>query len=133
MRNGLAGPVDPGRQQSSSPTALHSLLTTSISSSAETTWWRGRPPPALDITNEELVRFLHLHAVWLAEAKLALSPDIPEILDLKAAKYPLKQEVTEVINRPSLVTAARAPMKRVLDQILALNGRQETRLDGRRG
>jgi hypothetical protein len=30
---------------------------------------------------EELVRS-HLHAVWLAEAKLALSPDIPEILDL---------------------------------------------------
>jgi len=75
-------------------------------------------PPALDITNEELVRS-HLHAVWLAEAKLALSPDIPEILDLKEAKYPLKQEVIDVINRPSLVTAARAPMKRVLDQILA--------------
>lgn len=36
-------------------------------------------PPALDITNEELVRS-HLHAVWLAEAKVALSPDIPEIL-----------------------------------------------------
>ena len=75
-------------------------------------------PPALDITNEELVRS-HLHAVWLAEAKLALSPDIPEILDLKQAKYPLKQEVIDVVNRPSLVTAARAPMKRVLDQILA--------------
>lgn len=75
-------------------------------------------PPALDITNEELVRS-HLHAVWLAEAKLALSPDIPEILDLKEAKYPLKQEVVEVINRPGLVTAARAPMKQMLDQILA--------------
>lgn len=81
-------------------------------------------PPALDITNEELVRS-HLHAVWLAEAKLALSPDIPEILDLKQAKYPLKQEVIEAINRPGLVTAARAPMKRVLDQILAsMDGRK---------
>lgn len=75
-------------------------------------------PPALDITNEELVRS-HLHAVWLAEAKLALSPDIPEILDLKEANYRLKQDVIEVINKPSLVTTARAPMKRVLDQILA--------------
>lgn len=83
-------------------------------------------PPALDITNEELVRS-HLHAVWLAEAKLALSPDIPEILNLKEAKYPLKQEVIEVINRPSLVTAARAPMKRVLDQILAsMDGKKPT-------
>ncbi|MDP2355079.1 MAG: DEAD/DEAH box helicase [Beijerinckiaceae bacterium] len=75
-------------------------------------------PPALDITNEELVRS-HLHAVWLAEAKLALSPDIPEILDLTQAKYPLEQEVLDVISRPGLVTAACAPMKRVLDQILA--------------
>lgn len=75
-------------------------------------------PPELDITNKELVRS-HLHAVWLAEAKLELSPDIPEILDLNEAKYPLKQEVIEVINRPGLATAARAPMKRILDQILA--------------
>lgn len=75
-------------------------------------------PPALDITNEELVRS-HLHAVWLAEAKLALSPDIPEILDLKQAKYPLKQNVLDVISRRSLLTVACAPMKRVLDQILA--------------
>ncbi len=75
-------------------------------------------PPALDITNEELVRS-HLHAVWLAEAKLALSPDIAEILDLTRPNYPLRQEVIEVIYRSSLETAARAPMKRVLDQILA--------------
>lgn len=75
-------------------------------------------PPALDITNEELVRS-HLHAIWLAEAKVALSPDIPEILDLKQPDYPLKQEIYEVITRPALVTTARSPMKRVLDQILA--------------
>lgn len=74
--------------------------------------------PALDITNEELVRS-HLHAVWLAEAKLALSPDIPEILDLKQPDYPLKQEIHDVVNRPELVSAAHSPMKRVLDQILA--------------
>jgi Lhr-like helicase len=75
-------------------------------------------PPALDITNEELVRS-HLHAVWLAEAKLALSPDIPEILDLTRDKYPLKRELLDVIRKPSLMTACRAPMKQVLDQILA--------------
>ncbi|MES0175391.1 DEAD/DEAH box helicase [Mesorhizobium sp. M0006] len=75
-------------------------------------------PPALDITNEELVRS-HLHAIWLAEAKVALSPDIPDILDLKQPDYPLKQEIYEVVTRPALVTTARSPMKRVLDQILA--------------
>jgi len=81
-------------------------------------------PPALDITNEELVRS-HLHAVWLAEAKLALSPDIPEVLDLTQTGYPLKQEIHDVIDRPELAIAAHPPMKRVLDQILAsVDGRK---------
>lgn len=81
-------------------------------------------PPALDITNEELVRS-HLHAVWIAEARLALSPDIPEILDLTQTGYPLKQDIHDDINRPGLVIAAQSPMKRVLDQILnSLDGRK---------
>lgn len=75
-------------------------------------------PPALDITNEELVRS-HLHAIWLAEAKLALRPDIPEILDLTGTGYPLKQEIRDIIDQPTLAATAYAPMKRVLDQILA--------------
>jgi hypothetical protein len=78
-------------------------------------------PPALDITNEELVRS-HLHAVWIAEAKLALSPDIPEILDLKQTTYPLKQEIQDAINQPALAGTAQTPMKRVLDQILSSVG-----------
>jgi len=44
-------------------------------------------PPALDITNEELVRS-HLHAVWLAEAKVALSPDTPRDPRSQAAGLP---------------------------------------------
>jgi len=81
-------------------------------------------PPALDISNEELVRS-HLHAVWIAEAKLALSPDIPEILDLSQTGYPLKEEIRAAIDRPELVIAAHSPMKRVLDQILdSLDGRK---------
>lgn len=78
-------------------------------------------PPALDITNEELVRS-HLHAVWLAEAKLRLSPDIPEILDLTAEGYPLRPELREVIERPSLRATSHAPMKLVLEQIIASEG-----------
>ncbi|MEZ5275380.1 MAG: DEAD/DEAH box helicase [Opitutaceae bacterium] len=74
-------------------------------------------PPALDITNEELVRS-HLHAVWLAESKLALEPDIPDVLNLSQPEYPLKQEVLEVIQKPTLAAAAKGPMKMVLDQIL---------------
>ena len=76
-------------------------------------------PPALDITNEELVRS-HLHAVWLAQAKLALSPDIPQVLDLEKEKdkFPLKREILDVIHQERLVDAAQAPMRQVLDQIL---------------
>ncbi|MEQ8700659.1 MAG: DUF1998 domain-containing protein [Bauldia litoralis] len=86
-------------------------------------------PPALDIINEELVRS-HLHAVWLAEAKLALSPDIPEILNLTGTGYPLKQEVHDIIDPPALAVAAHAPMKRVLDQILAsVDGRKPAWMD----
>lgn len=75
-------------------------------------------PPALDITNEELVRS-HLHAVWLAESRLALKPDIPDILDLGGDRYPLKEEILTSISGADLVSRARAPMQRVLKQILA--------------
>lgn len=78
-------------------------------------------PPALDITNEELLRS-HLHALWLAEATLALSPDIPEILDLTQETYPLKEGIQAQIRTPGLATKAQAPMQRVLDQILAAVG-----------
>ena len=79
-------------------------------------------PPALDITNEELVRS-HLHAIWLAESKLALSPDIPDILDLTQPKYPLKEDLLETIHKPSLIAASINPMRQVLDQILtSVNG-----------
>jgi hypothetical protein len=81
-------------------------------------------PPALDITNEELVRS-HLHAIWLAEAKLALSPDIPDILDLTEIGYPLKQEIRDVISHPGLAAAAHGPMQQVLNQILASMGGQK--------
>lgn len=78
-------------------------------------------PPALDITNEELIRS-HLHAVWLAESKLALSPDIPEILDLSLPNYPLKADLSQVIQRTDLIESSIAPMRQVLDQVLASVG-----------
>lgn len=78
-------------------------------------------PPALDITNEELIRS-HLHAVWLAETKLAISPDIPYVLDLSSPDYPLKSELREAIHNPELVESVIAPMRQILNQILASVG-----------
>jgi len=74
-------------------------------------------PPALDITNEELVSS-HLHAVWLAVSKQALSADIPDLLDLDQPKYPLKPELRQVIDEPELIEASLAPMRQVVEQIL---------------
>lgn len=78
-------------------------------------------PPALDITNEELVRS-HLHAVWLAEAKLALSPDIPKILDLHSEKFPLQEAILSIVSKPDLMSKTRQPMSRILQQILQSDG-----------
>ncbi len=95
---------------------------TSTSLSAGTTWSPRCKATALDISNEELVRS-HLQAIWLAETKLKISPDIPDILDLSATRYPLRTDVLAAILRPGLATAAALPMGMVLKQIL-------TSLDG---
>lgn len=78
-------------------------------------------PPALDITNKDLVT-AHLQAVWLAAAELALSPDIPEILDLQIPGYPLKEEIRRVTEARELVERAQPPMRRILAQILTSVG-----------
>lgn len=83
-------------------------------------------PPELDITNEELVRS-HLHAVWLAAARIALPPKISEILDLHEEDRPLEEKILNIINRSALVTDSQIPMKRVLKQILDTVG--ETKPD----
>jgi uncharacterized protein YihD (DUF1040 family) len=74
-------------------------------------------PPALDITNEELIRS-HLHAVWIAQAKLALPPKIADILDLTKEQQPLREEIAQVIRQSTLMRDVQVPMRRVLDQIL---------------
>lgn len=74
-------------------------------------------PPALDITNKDLVTS-HLQAVWLAETELALSPDIPEILNLQEPGFPLKDEIRAVTEAAGLVVKVQPPMRRILAQIL---------------
>ena len=81
-------------------------------------------PPALDITNKNLITS-HLQAVWLATAGLALSPDIPEILDLQKPGYPLRDEIWGVIRDPALVDKASARLRRVLEQILTSVGERK--------
>lgn len=75
-------------------------------------------PPTLDIGNKSLV-ISHLQAIWLAETGLALSPEIPKILNLCESGYPLEDSIRETVFDPSLKGTAFAPMRRVLDGILA--------------
>lgn len=78
-------------------------------------------PPALDIMNEELVRS-HLHAIWLAQSRLPLSPDIPKILDLAQDGYLLHPEIRQVIDDPALIRRSQPAMRRMVEQILEANG-----------
>ncbi len=86
-------------------------------------------PPALDIANENLVTS-HLQAIWLAEAELALSPNIPELLDLKDPRFPLKEDIRKIVQAPGLIDKARTPMRRVLGRILSsLDGQNPLWMD----
>ncbi|MCK5747336.1 MAG: ATP-dependent helicase, partial [Oricola sp.] len=73
-------------------------------------------PPALDLTNEELVR-AHLHAIWLAESRQPLSANIPEILDLEADRLPVRPDIMGKLSDPATSAAARPAMERVLDAL----------------
>jgi hypothetical protein len=80
-------------------------------------------PPALDISNEALVTS-HLHATWMAEAGLALAPDIPDSLDLASDGFPLKPEIVAKISDGGLAARAKVSLRRVLDQVLASLGNE---------
>jgi len=73
--------------------------------------------PALDLTNEQLLTS-HLHAIWLAASGVALSPDIPGILDLSLPNAPLRHEITAALNAPGLAPMALPAMRKVLGQVL---------------
>lgn len=78
-------------------------------------------PPALDLSNEDLVRS-HLHAVWLAAAGVELAPNIPEVLDLNSDDLRVKAEIAEPFSAPELRERAIPPMRRVLERTLASIG-----------
>jgi hypothetical protein len=73
--------------------------------------------PALDLTNEQLLTS-HLNAIWLAASGVALSPDIPGILDLALPNAPLRPEITAALTAPRLSAKALPGMRQVLAQVL---------------
>ncbi|WP_333691814.1 DEAD/DEAH box helicase [Chloroflexus sp.] len=72
-------------------------------------------PPRIDIANEALAR-AHLHAVWLATARIPLGQSIETIIDLDQETLPLRQEVAAQIN---LSEAAKNDVLEQMRQALA--------------
>lgn len=73
--------------------------------------------PALDLTKEQLLTS-HLYAIWLAASGVAISPDIPGILDLSLPNAPLRSEITAALNAPELAAKALPAMRKVQAQVL---------------
>jgi len=60
--------------------------------------------PSLELANRDLIES-HLHAVWLAESRQELMPDIPHVLNLELEGLPLVQELGNAIKAPALTSA----------------------------
>ncbi|MCU1248740.1 MAG: box helicase domain protein [Edaphobacter sp.] len=72
--------------------------------------------PSLDLANRDLVE-AHLHAVWLAESRLELAPDIPHVLELQRDEQPLRTALHQALRASSITQSASVAMKRILDSI----------------
>jgi len=72
--------------------------------------------PSLELANRDLIE-AHLHAVWLAESRTELAPDIPNVLNLEAEGLPVLKDLAEGLRAPGLAERGSASMLRVLDSI----------------
>jgi len=74
--------------------------------------------PTLDLANRQLVES-HIHAEWLAAAKVALPPSIRDAIDLDNQNYPLKQQINEACRNPALREKAYAVARAIADSVNA--------------
>lgn len=73
-------------------------------------------PPTLDLANRDLVES-HLHAVWLASARVELDPGIAPLLDLEAPGKPIVQGLWQRLEDPAVNERARAGAAGVVAQL----------------
>jgi hypothetical protein len=74
-------------------------------------------PPALDLANRDLLKS-HLHAEWLAAARVPLRTSIPENLDMTRADMPVIDEISEGLRALAASGAARPMMRRLIEAML---------------
>lgn len=73
-------------------------------------------PPTLELANRDLVR-AHLHAVWLAEARVELEGEIPSLLDRSQEALPLRDDLVDRLRSPDLAARAAGSMQGLLQAI----------------
>lgn len=73
-------------------------------------------PPTLDLANRDLVES-HLHAVWLACARVGLDNSIAPLLDLEAPGKPVRGELRQQLADPEVLARARHGALAVVNQL----------------
>ncbi|MDP9809898.1 superfamily II DNA/RNA helicase [Rhizobium tibeticum] len=90
-------------------------------------------PPALDLANADLLRS-HMHAEWLAAAKVALNAAIPGNLDMEDPALPVEKAITDAFLEVRSKGHAKPIMKRLLEATMNVVDKTEARwlddLDG---
>lgn len=72
--------------------------------------------PSLELANRDLIE-AHLHAIWLAESRQELAPDIPRVLDLHTDGLPLVETLQTAMHDPALTARSAGCMLRVLENV----------------
>ncbi len=73
-------------------------------------------PPTLDLANKDLVES-HLHAIWLASARVQLDTSIAPLLELEKEDQPLKEELLKAISSPETKQRANASAQAFMHQL----------------
>ena len=73
-------------------------------------------PPTLDLANKDLVES-HLHAIWLAAARVQLDTSIAPLLELEKEGQPLKDELLKAISAPETKQRANVSAQAFMQQL----------------
>lgn len=73
-------------------------------------------PPTLDLANKDLVES-HLHAIWLASARVQLDTSIAPLLELEKEGQPLKDELIKAVSAPETRQRANASAQAFMRQL----------------
>ena len=71
--------------------------------------------PSLDLSNKDLIDS-HLMAIWFAAAKCRINSAISEVIDTDN-NYEIKEEIKQVLTRPSLADEAYVGIKDLMDSL----------------